>query len=116
MHAVTLRVLGDRGLAEEATQQTFVQAWRRAQRFDPSRELGPWLATIAKRVAIDVHRRKVRRMGTLVPIGTFHDGDHVVLWAGVALEQFPTLTVTEEDADGNQASSGRRVLVGTVGG
>ena len=52
--------------------------------------------------------------GVLVPIGTFHDGDGVVLWAGVSLQDYPTLTVTEEAADGDQASSGRRVLVGTV--
>jgi RNA polymerase sigma factor (sigma-70 family) len=59
--AVALRVLGDRGLAEEATQQAFVQAWRAAGTFDPTRELGPWLATIARRVAIDVHRRESHR-------------------------------------------------------
>ena len=53
--------------------------------------------------------------GVLVPIGTFHDGEDVTLWAGVALEEYPTLTVTEEVADGDQASSGRRVLSGTVG-
>ena len=59
--AVAHKVLGDRGLAEEATQQAFVQAWRSARSFDPTRELGPWLATIARRVAIDVHRREARR-------------------------------------------------------
>ena len=58
---VANRLLGDRGLAEEATQQTFVQAWRSASTFDGARELGPWLATIARRVAIDVHRREARR-------------------------------------------------------
>ena len=52
--------------------------------------------------------------GTLVPIGTFNEGSHVVLWAGVSPRDFPTLTVTEEEADGNQASSGRRVLSGTL--
>jgi hypothetical protein len=52
--------------------------------------------------------------GNLVPIGTFHDGDHVTLWAGVALADYPTLTITEEQTDNDQASSGRRVLVGTV--
>ncbi len=51
----------------------------------------------------------------LVPIGTFHTGDHVVLWAGVALEDFPTISVTQEEV-GDQASSGRGVLVGTLGG
>ena len=52
--------------------------------------------------------------GNLVPIGTFHDGDHVTLWAGVSLADFPTLTITEEQADNDQASSGRRVLLGPV--
>ena len=42
--AVAYRVLGDRGLAEEATQQTFLKAWRAATSFDTDRELGPWLA------------------------------------------------------------------------
>ena len=52
--------------------------------------------------------------GVLVPIGTFNEGADVVLWAGVSPERFSTLTVTEERADGDQASSGRRVLVGTI--
>jgi len=53
--------LGSRELAEDATQQTFVQAWRAAGSFDPEREMGPWLVTIARRVAIDIHRRERRR-------------------------------------------------------
>jgi RNA polymerase sigma-70 factor (ECF subfamily) len=61
VYAVAYRVLGDRGLAEEATQQTFVKAWRAAQSFDERRELGPWLAAIARRVAIDVYRREAVR-------------------------------------------------------
>jgi hypothetical protein len=48
----------------------------------------------------------------LVPIGTFNDGRDVILWAGVGPADFPTLTVTREVADGNQASSGEVVLVG----
>jgi RNA polymerase sigma factor (sigma-70 family) len=59
--AVAYKVLGDRDLAEEATQQTFLQAWRSAQSFDPTREMAPWLATIARRAAIDLHRREARR-------------------------------------------------------
>jgi anti-sigma factor RsiW len=52
--------------------------------------------------------------GVLVPIGTFNDGRDVTLWAGVSPNQFKSLTVTRERADGNQASSGEKVLVGTV--
>ncbi len=61
VYAVTYKVLGHRMLAEEATQQTFLQAWRAASSFDAGKELGPWLATIARRAAIDVHRRESRR-------------------------------------------------------
>jgi RNA polymerase sigma-70 factor (ECF subfamily) len=57
---VVLRVLGDRELAADAMQETFVRAWRAAGRFDPSRELGPWLFTIARRVAIDTWRSRRR--------------------------------------------------------
>ncbi len=52
--------------------------------------------------------------GVLVPIGTFNEGRHVTLWAGVSPEDFTTLSVTRERADGDQGSSGERVLVGTV--
>lgn len=61
---VALRVLGQRQLAEEATQQAFLQAWRAASTFDTNRPLGPWLATITRRVAIDIHRREARRATT----------------------------------------------------
>jgi RNA polymerase sigma factor (sigma-70 family) len=61
VYAVAFRVLGDRGLCEEATQQTFLRAWRAAAGFDASRKLAPWLATIARRVAIDLYRREAIR-------------------------------------------------------
>ena len=50
--------------------------------------------------------------GALVPIGTFNEGTNVTLWSGVGPSTFPTLTVTKETADGNQASSGQVVLIG----
>ena len=50
--------------------------------------------------------------GALVPIGTFNEGTDVTLWSGVGPSTFPTLTVTKEIADGNQASSGQVVLIG----
>jgi anti-sigma-K factor RskA len=52
--------------------------------------------------------------GVLVPIGTFNEGRSVTLWAGVSPERFTGLTVTREQADGNQASSGQKVLVGPI--
>jgi anti-sigma-K factor RskA len=53
--------------------------------------------------------------GTLVPIGTFSSSNgKVTLWSGVSPDRFTAFTVTIERADGNQASSGRRVLAGPV--
>jgi hypothetical protein len=53
--------------------------------------------------------------GTLVAIGTFSSSDETVtLWSGVSPANFPTMTVTIESADGQQASSGRVVLAGEV--
>jgi hypothetical protein len=52
--------------------------------------------------------------GALVPVGTFNEGVDVTLWSGVSPKQFTTLTVTREQNDGDQGSSGKKVLVGTV--
>lgn len=57
---VTMSMLGNRALAEEALQQTFLNAWRRSASFDSSRSIGPWLYSIARRASIDVHRREKR--------------------------------------------------------
>ena len=50
----------------------------------------------------------------LVPIGTFHTGDDVVLWSGIPIADTDAVTVTLEENDGNQESSGQRVLVATI--
>jgi hypothetical protein len=52
--------------------------------------------------------------GLLVPIGSFNDGRDVTLWSGVGPADFPTLTITQETADGDQASSGLVVLMGVA--
>jgi RNA polymerase sigma-70 factor (ECF subfamily) len=61
---VAYRALGDRGLAEEAVQQTFLQAWRGAAGFDTQRDPGPWLYAIARRVAVDLFRRERRHQSS----------------------------------------------------
>jgi RNA polymerase sigma-70 factor (ECF subfamily) len=55
-----MSALGRRDLADEVVQTTMLKAWRAAGTFDPSRELAPWIYAIARRVAIDVHRRESR--------------------------------------------------------
>jgi hypothetical protein len=56
----------------------------------------------------------LKKGDVLVPVGTFNDGKQVTLWAGVSPKEYTTFTVTREAADGNQASSGDRVLAGTI--
>ena len=50
--------------------------------------------------------------GILVPVGTFNDAKQVTLWSGAPVTQFRMFSVTEQLANGNPVSSGRRVLVG----
>jgi RNA polymerase sigma factor (sigma-70 family) len=64
VYAVAYRALGRRELAEEAAQQTFVNAWRAADRLDVDRDPASWLATIARRAAIDIYRREASRRTT----------------------------------------------------
>jgi len=62
LYGLGIRLLGDRGLAEELVQETFLRLWRSAPRFD--RELGSgttFVFTIARRVAIDLRRRRSSR-------------------------------------------------------
>jgi RNA polymerase sigma-70 factor (ECF subfamily) len=56
--AVALTVLRDPHLAEDAAQETFLRVWRARASFDPARPFGPWLFTVARRTAVDVHRRE----------------------------------------------------------
>jgi len=60
---VAFSSLHDHGLAEEAVQQTFLQAWRAAKSFEGGRDPGPWLYAIARRVAVDLYRRERRHQG-----------------------------------------------------
>jgi RNA polymerase sigma-70 factor (ECF subfamily) len=49
-----LRIVNDRGAAEEITLDTYHQVWRQAQNFDPERgKPSSWVLTIARNRAID---------------------------------------------------------------
>jgi RNA polymerase sigma-70 factor (ECF subfamily) len=58
--ALSLSILGEHGLAADATQQTFIKAWRAASTYDPDRSFGPWIYAIARRTAIDLYRKRSR--------------------------------------------------------
>jgi RNA polymerase sigma-70 factor, ECF subfamily len=53
-----VRYLNDPAIAEDATQETFVKAWRALKRFDADRALKPWLLRIARNTANDKLRKR----------------------------------------------------------
>jgi RNA polymerase sigma-70 factor (ECF subfamily) len=56
---IALRRIGDRGRAEDATQDTFASIWRSADRFDPEKgEATSWLYTVARNAIVDGLRRR----------------------------------------------------------
>jgi len=61
-YGLALRVLRDEMLAEDAVQEAFLTAWRRADRFMPERaKASTWLLTIVHRRAVDLVRQEERR-------------------------------------------------------
>ena len=73
--SIAMRVLANRQSAQDATQQTFLRAWRAAASFETGRDFAPWLATIARRVAIDIQRGEARRPASSIEVtGLNHPG------------------------------------------
>jgi RNA polymerase sigma-70 factor (ECF subfamily) len=65
--------LADPDQARDAVQQAFLQAWRAAASYDPSRPLATWLYSITRRVCVDLYRRD-RRRPVLTETGDPPDG------------------------------------------
>jgi RNA polymerase sigma-70 factor, ECF subfamily len=59
VYALALRLTGDRGLAEEIAQETFLRLWRHAATLSAERgRLISWLLRVASRLALDHLRRR----------------------------------------------------------
>jgi RNA polymerase sigma-70 factor (ECF subfamily) len=56
VYGLVYRLLGDRALAEDMTQEVFLKVHRAAHQLDPSRDPGPWLVTIAHNACRDLWR------------------------------------------------------------
>src|SRR6478736_2203448 len=82
------RRLGDRQLAEEVVQDTWLTLWERAELFDPAMgSLVGWLSTIARNRAVDRLRALARRPGALPLSAVFaaDTGEDRALAAGQVL-------------------------------
>jgi RNA polymerase sigma-70 factor (ECF subfamily) len=65
LRAVAIRSLGDRALADDAVQDTFLRAWRSANRFDATRgTLRSWLYAILRNRLVDIARAQASRPRT----------------------------------------------------
>jgi RNA polymerase sigma-70 factor (ECF subfamily) len=75
------RMLGERGMAEDVVQESFLNVWRRAGGFELGRgSARSWLMSIVHNLAIDRRRGRQRRV-----------------WSDVALDDVETLLETDED-------------------
>ncbi|MBM9467899.1 sigma-70 family RNA polymerase sigma factor [Nakamurella leprariae] len=70
LYRFALRALDDPGAAQDAVQETFLRAWRSADRFDPElASLRVWLFAIVRNVVVDQTRRRSAGSWAKVPTG-----------------------------------------------
>src|SRR5881628_2145938 len=75
-YGLALRILRDAALAEDAVQEAFLQIWRTAASFDPSRaKPSTWVLTLVHRRAVDLVRREQRRRGEPLDAAPHAAGD-----------------------------------------
>ena len=65
-YSLAYRIVGDRQVAEEVTQEAFLSVWRSGARFDRARgSVRTWLLGVVRNRAIDVLRREAGRVSTV---------------------------------------------------
>lgn len=65
--AVCLRLMGNRDLAFDATQETFITVFRKADRFRGESALTTWLYRVATNTCFDLQRKAKRRATEALP-------------------------------------------------
>lgn len=74
IHALCLRMCGDRQEAEEMTQTVFIRAWEKILRFDGRSRFGSWLHRLAVNAVLSAWRSRGRRRQRLVPLEAVEPG------------------------------------------
>lgn len=110
---------GDRGRAEDIVQDTIVRAWQNRAALDSGeRSIRPWLFTVARRIAVDAHRRRSARpsevTGTAGDIALMSAADSTDVEAGldriVVLDALAALSTDHRDVLMQTYYAGRTVV------
>ena len=111
---VALRLSGDRGIAEEVVQDTFLALWNRAGLYDPSLgSLAGWLLTIARNRSLDRVRAAGRRPAAApfsALVGEHADDASMLEWL-VAAGDVVTAAAPEPEPETALAASETRAAV-----
>ena len=65
IHALCLRMTGQRATAEDCTQEAFIQAWRHLRQFETRSAFGTWLHRIAVNAVLQQSRRQRESLGAV---------------------------------------------------
>lgn len=128
VYGLGIRLLGDRGLAEELVQETFLRLWRGAGGYRPERgSVRAYVFTIARRVAVTLWRRPSSRpMGGEGPEGPEPGADdrvEEIILAVAVRDAMDALTpehrqilalCVERDLSQAQAAAELGIPIGTV--
>ena len=100
IHRFLRDLLGDATLAKDATQETFVRAYKKLSTLDPALSVAPWLFGIARNVSLELRKARSRAGRCFVQgedaDAANHDsperdvlGREALRIVGTALEQLP---------------------------
>ncbi|MGN6253518.1 MAG: RNA polymerase sigma factor [Solirubrobacterales bacterium] len=104
-YSLAYRIVGDRAVAEEVTQEAFISVWRSGARFDAARgSVRSWLLSVVRNRAIDFLRSRAGKAPKL----DFDDE--------AALEQRPAPERTEEEALRRETAGELRGALGKLPG
>jgi RNA polymerase sigma-70 factor (ECF subfamily) len=103
--SLAYRMVGNRAVAEEVTQEAFISVWRSGARFDPTRgSVRSWLLSIVRNRGIDFLRSRAGRAPKL----DFDDAS--------VLDQRPAPERTEEEALRRETAGEIRGALGKLPG
>jgi RNA polymerase sigma-70 factor (ECF subfamily) len=72
VYALCYRLTGDKGMAEDASQEVFIQLWRKLENFDGQSQFSTWLHSVTANITISYIRKQkgwVQRMFNLEASG-----------------------------------------------